>query len=528
MDQYVPKLGKDIPRFIESYKDFCRDCLGMADMNAVHDEVCDVIQNSGDKHVIVLLPRYSFKSWVVTQGYSLWRMVRDSEIRILIYSDNSTKAEGFLGGIKQHILGKTAWKNNKNELYKTRFPESFPDWEADPNGGNWNLSEIVIDVREGGQIEPTVDTGGIETSKVARHYDLIIFDDIVSDINVTTKAQMDKVHDCYKKSLSLLRPGGKIIILGTRWHDHDAYGRIIDDNKERENFIIYRRDADEVVDGKLIFEDIGLDQKFLDDQRRDQGSYLYSCLYKNSPIDEETALFKSCDFQYYVPHQTLHQNMFITGACDPAGPGEDFTAITVVGTNSHMDMYVLDAINEHLTPSQIIDRIIMLNYKWKFSKFGIEWNYFKGRLEEDFRKAEKEHLSNKNYHQFSLKEDILATNKDTNRARVLRLQPKHEAEQIYLPNIKGGSINTLKKVFAELAYQMLRFTIDGSKSQHDDLVKCLSFHVELIAKGGTVSPPDPHWTTAVAIEAEYMEKRTRYNGGIPRAYRQQYEPCFVE
>jgi len=523
-----------IPRYVESYKTFCRECLGMIDMNQVHDDICEVIQDSRDKQVLILLPRHSFKSWVITQGYALWSIVRDPEVRILIYSDCSTKAQGFLGGIKQHILGTAAWKNHKDKLCKTHFTETFPGWETDPHKiasfgdrGTWSDSEIVVDIRTGGQIEPTIDTGGIETSKVGKHYDIIIFDDIVSDINVTTKQQMDKVHDCYKKSLSLLKPGGKILIVGTRWHYGDAYGRIIADNKEKENFLIYQRDAEEVYKGQLLFEDIGLTPKFLEYQRREQGSYIFSCLYKNSPVDDETALFKISNFRYYVPHPTIHQNMWITGACDPAGEGEDFTAITVVGTDSHMNMYVLDAVNQHLTPSQIIEKIIALNYKWKFNRFGVERNFFKGRLEEDFRVAEKEHLKNKNYQQFSFKEDIVATSKDTNRARVLRLQPKHEAGQIRLPNT-SDSFNTLGKVYSELGYQMLQFTIDGSKSPHDDLVKCLSFHMELIAKGGTVSPEEPHWTTAVALETEYMEKMNKRNGGIPRAYRKQYEPCFID
>ena len=98
----------------------------------------------------------------------------------------------------------------------------------------WNESQINVSIRKEAHVEPSVDTGGIETSKVGMHYDLIFFDDIVSDVNVTTKAQMDKVHECYKKSLSLLKPGGDIIVTGTRWHFNDAYGRIIDDNKERD------------------------------------------------------------------------------------------------------------------------------------------------------------------------------------------------------------------------------------------------------------------------------------------------------
>jgi hypothetical protein len=514
-----------LARCLSSYKYFCRNCLGMEDMNPIHDEVCDIIQGSGDKQLLILLPRHSFKSWVITQGYSLWSMIRDPEIRILIYSDSATKAEGFLEGIQQHIFGKATWKNHKGELHTTRFRESFIEYETSPHKGTWNDSQIVISRRRGGQIEPTIDTGGIDSSKVGKHYDLIIFDDIVSDVNTTTKQQMDKVHDCYKKSLSLLRPNGKVIITGTRWHYGDAYGRIIADNKEKDNFIIHRRDAMERKDGKLIFEDIGLNEEFLDYQRQEQGGYLFSCLYHNSPVDDEIALFKIDDFKYYVPNPLLHENMWITGACDPAGQGEDFTAITVVGTDSHMNMYVLDAVNQHLTPSQIIEWIIRLNYKWKFQRFGIERNYFKGRLEQDFRDAEKEHLKNPNYQQFSIKEDILATSKDTNRARVLRLQPKHEAGQIRLPN-NSESFNTLSKVYSELAFQMIQFTINGPMSPHDDLVKCLSFHMELISKGGTVEENEPDWTTAVALERDYIEKLNRRNSSVPRAYRQEYEPSF--
>src|SRR3990167_9922765 len=126
--------------------------------------------------------------------------------------------------------------------------------------GKWNESQIVISKRTSAFVESSVDTSGIESSKVGLHFDRIFFDDIVSDLNVTTKAQMDKVYDCYKKSLSLLKPGGDIILCGTRWAHGDAYGRIINENKG--NFSIFIKNDLEDNGKEYPFSDAGLTREF--------------------------------------------------------------------------------------------------------------------------------------------------------------------------------------------------------------------------------------------------------------------------
>src|SRR3990172_6137156 len=251
---------------MEDYHFFAQMVLGHVDMNDEHLDLCRFLEKDS-KSKLILMPRYTFKSCIITQGCTLWKLLHNPDNRILIYSDSATKAQNFLLGIKNHIEGKTG---------RSRFREFFSGWETTSLKGKWNDSQINISLRKAGSVEPSVDTGGIETSKVGMHYDIIIFDDIVSDLNVTTKSQIDKVHDCYKKSLSLLVPGGKVLILGTRWHFGDCYGRIIKEDDDKKIFSIFIRKAEN--NGELFFDDIGgssLTKEFLEQQKSEQGSWIY-------------------------------------------------------------------------------------------------------------------------------------------------------------------------------------------------------------------------------------------------------------
>lgn len=505
-----------------NYSYFAREVLGYRkdsnigyfDLTKYHEEVCSILEDETKKNVIVLMPRYAIKSHLITVGYALWDMVRNPDTRILLYSETSTKAEGFLYGIKTHIEGKAP---------NSRFREMYPHLETDAHqGGSWTNSRIIISTRQHGQKEPTVDTGGIDTGKVGMHYDKIIFDDIVSDLNATTKQQMDKTHDCYKKALALLKPGGRIIIVGTRWHYGDAYGRIIEANKVRKNFTEYIKDAEERDStGRPLFWQIGLDKEFLTNQRRELGSYLYSCIYRNNPVDDETAMFRPENFQYYQNHPTVHNHMFVTGTCDPAGEGEDCTAITVCGTDDRKNLYVLDAVNKHLKPNRICEEIIRLNYKWGFHKFIVEKNFFHGTLERLFREVEKEHRTNPMYKEFGFSEGLQATASNKNFNRILALQAIQEQKRLFLP---GENFTALIPTISELAFQMLQFTVSGSKSPRDDLLMSLSFHTEIMRQGGKAQQAPPPETSAAWWERKAVQDYALQGRKVPVRWRNPMQP----
>ena len=505
---------KDTTRFITSFEAFLKECLGYrenkaleyVDLTPTHNDLINFLQFDEHRFKLLLMPRYSFKSEIITSAYALWNLVRNPNLRILIYSDSGMKASGFLATIKNHIEGQAP---------NSRFRDYFPSWETDPQRGKWNESQIIIRTRKVALREPSIDTAGIETSRVGMHYDMIFFDDIVSDLNVTTKAQMDKVYDCYKKSLSLLKPTGSVTVVGTRWHFGDAYGRMIAENRGEFGLFI-KKATEKGLEGDVFpFESIGLTKEFLDQQRAKQGSYLTSCIYQNEPVDDETAVFKHEHFSFYK--EVDSKQLFITCTCDPAGEGEDYTGITVVGTDKDLNMYILDVVNKHLQPNQIVDQIIKLNYRWNFDKLGIETNFFRGLLEKEIKLAVDVERKNKNFKLFST-EIFKSTAKrgESKDIRIRSLQPYHERGAL---RFKGERVETLTGAFSELAFQMLQFP----KATHDDIIDSLAWHVNLIRPGGKVEANKPHPQSPAGLELAEFERCMQMNKHLPRQFRKKFQ-----
>lgn len=490
-----------------SFFEFCYGCLGYKDIgeNNIYKELCNFLQRDSNKSRLILMPRYSFKSSIATVAYSLWRLYCNHNLRILIYSDAATKAVGFLNSIKAHIEGRVAG---------SEFRQHCPAWETNPRAGKWSESQIVISVRKTSYPEPTIDTGGTETSKTGFHYDIIIFDDIVSDKNVTTKDQMDKVVECYRTSLSLLKPGGDVLLVGTRWHFGDLYGRIIAENDSKHHFGVFLKKAE--VGGKYLFDNIGpnsLTEKFLSDQRASQGSYLYSCIYQNEPTDPETQVFKTDNFGFYG--KIKKDDLFITCTCDPAGEGEDLTGITVVGTDHKMNMHVLDVVNKHMQPSEIIDEIIRLNYEYKFKKFGLETNFFRGMLRKSLNERidEERLLRPTLFNLFGIEEFKASSRKGQNKTnRIMALQPYHESGALMFP---GEKVELLEGGFKELAWQMIQFP----NSAHDDVLDSLAYHIPLARKGGVVKKQGLPRNTPAWLERESLNRELRKMANLPRRWR---------
>ncbi len=485
--------------------------LGFKDLNTIHKDLCYFLE---ENHLfkLILMPRYSFKSSICTIGYILKELVNDPNQRVLIYSDATSKAEAFLTSIKAHIEGR---------VEGSKFFPIF-NWPVSDKAAVWNMSRIVIRGRTTSYPEPSVDTGGQETSKVGMHYDTIIFDDIVSDKNVTTKEQMDKTAECYKKALSLLRPGGKVLIVGTRWHFGDLYGRLIAENSTREVFKLFIKSAISEK-GEYLFDNIGknsLTKEFLDSQKANQGAYTFSCLYQNSPVDPETAVFKVRDFAFYGA--VKKDDLYITGTCDPAGEGEDFTAITVVGTDYKMDMHILELVNAHLQPSEIIEKIISLHYKYTFKIFGLEENFFRGMLKQALNdRINKERIENPSFVLFGIHEFVASSRKGQNKTnRIMALQPYHERGAIKFP---GEKVELLEGAFSELAYQMIQFP----HSAHDDLLDALAYQLTLVRSGGVAKKADFPVNSPAWLEKRELSREIERMNRLPRRLRQRINQELV-
>jgi hypothetical protein len=71
---------------------------------------------------------------------------------------------------------------------------------------------------------------------------------------------------------------------------------------------------------------------------------------------------------------------------------------------------------------------------------------------------------------------------------------------------------------------MIQFTIDGSKSPHNDLLVSLAMHTEIVVQGGETTKEEAPYSSAVWFEKQYIS--TLGSSKVPLKYRKQYQPIF--
>lgn len=297
--------------------------------------------------LLMLLPRGTFKTSVITVGGPCQYFLHYSEHRILLDSETSTNTSGFLGEIKGHFEG--------NDDYRAVFYSVWgimPDANSKDKSTRWHNSAVDLACRKKARKEPSIDTGGVDTTKNSRHYDLIIFDDLHSEINTKTKEQIDKVKDHWKLAYSLLDPGRPAVVIGTRWTHTDLYQEIIDEHAGDFNIITRQARSD---DGALFFPE-KLTAVFLDKQRERQGGYIFSCQYMNNPVDSDTAKFRREWFikKRWVEVDGIPINWYLT--IDPGGDGKnsDYAAFVLSGMDYQNNLYVRYIVRGKMSNGQIV------------------------------------------------------------------------------------------------------------------------------------------------------------------------------
>jgi predicted phage terminase large subunit-like protein len=377
----------------------------------------------------------------------VWRIIRDPNIRILIANAKGDNAEAFLTAIKGHFEG-----NQKLRMYYGDFV-----------GKKWNEGEIVVSKRTNLALkENTIKCAGVGASLVSQHYDLIIPDDVVNETNVTTKEQIDKVKEWWGLSQSL--GDGENTdwrIVGTRYHDNDLYGEIIEKNDSSPKpYYIYIRQV--IEDGKPLWP-----YKFNDDHiadiRANQSAYTFSCQYYNDPISDEDAMFRKEQIQYYDDDdlKSLRLNHFVT--LDPAIGQDDRNDDSVfchVAVDEDNNWFVRFPTVGKLTPGKIVDKIFEHDEEIQPKTTGIEGVAFQKVLQYMVQAKSRE---DNNYIPIT----ELKPNARSKVNRIRGLQPRFENGIIY---IRRNDKNTDKFVD-----QLLRFPT----GKHDDMIDALAYMLDI-------------------------------------------------
>ena len=362
-----------------------------------------VISRLKGSRQVVAAPRGHAKSTNFTFKDSLHAILYAYKHYILILSDSSEQAEGFLDDIKTEL------EDNANIIM------DFGSLKGDKA---WRTGVILTktDIKA-----EAIGSGKKVRGRRHRNWrpDLIVLDDIENDENVNTPEQRRKLKNWFDKAVSkagdtytdimyigtilhydsllnnvLQNPRYKtkkyraVISEATNtklWDEWEGiYTNLFNENHEEDARTFYEAHEEEMLLGVEVLWEEMLSYYDLMEIKVSEGTASFNSELQNDPIDPESATFNPEWFDYYEPELVDFSSpeFVFVAANDPSlgkNKKSDTSSIINLALSTKTGyMYVADASVERRKPDVIIDDVFEMNrrlkrdYKKGFYKFGVE------------------------------------------------------------------------------------------------------------------------------------------------------------
>ena len=413
-----------------------------------------------DRVIITMPPRHG-KSNLCSQFFPAWYLGRHPDHFVICSSYAQNLADDFGRKVRNLLADPT---------HSSVFPEC-------------RLSEDSASVQRfatasGGQYF-AVGRGGSITGRGGH---LIIVDDPIKDREEANSERIrQQLHDWFTSVVyTRLMPGGRIIVIQTRWHEDDLAGWLLrehaTDGWELFNMpAIAEEDEEWRSKGEALWPDrypVSLEEgqngSSLDRIRKAIGSSDFNSLYQQRVGAADGEIFKEAWLEDSYYRECDHRSMSKYILVDPANSKKkrsDFTAMIVIGLGADRNVYVLDIIRDKLSLTERSDKLFYLHRKWKpirtviYEQYGVQ-------ADEAYIREKMEQLS----YRFRVQPVGGNLSKEE---RVRRLVPWYEGRRVMMPktlwyrNYLGEESDLIKR-FKEEEY------LTFPNGHHDDMLDALS------------------------------------------------------
>lgn len=362
----------------------------------------EIARMKGSRNVIAA-PRGHAKSTNLTFKDSLHATVYGYKHYILLISDSSEQAEGFLEEIKTEL------EENADLIEDFGVLKGEKTWRSN---GILTKNDIKIEA---------IGSGKKVRGRKHRNWrpDLIVLDDIENDENVNTPEQRKKLKSWFEKAVS--KAGDTytdIVYIGTvlhydsllnnvlhnpRYHAkkyraviswatnqklwdawESIYINLFNENHEVDAQAFFEEHREEMLEGTEVLWEDKLSYYDLIEMKVTEGEASFNSELQNDPVDPDNATFNEEWNDYYEPElmDWKSPEFIFIGSNDPSlgkNKKSDTSAIINLALSIKTGyMYVVDASIEKRKPDVIIEDIFQMSQRLKrdyakgFYKFGVE------------------------------------------------------------------------------------------------------------------------------------------------------------
>lgn len=196
-------------------------------------DIAKYLQNPPSDRVIIQGFRGVAKSFL-TCAYAVWRLWQNRQLKILIVSASSDRADAnarFIKRIIQTIPFLADMKASKEQL------------------DTQNLFDVGGAIAD---ISPSVKSVGITGQITGTRADVLVSDDVEVPKNSGTQLQRDKLSEAVKEFDAILKPDGQIIYLGTPQNEASLYNTL---QKRGYQTRIWPVQYPETLDERMSYQD---------------------------------------------------------------------------------------------------------------------------------------------------------------------------------------------------------------------------------------------------------------------------------
>ncbi len=333
-----------------------------------------------------LIFRGAGKTTTGTILLAIWFLLKNPELRILIYS----KTEGFSKAILSEIKGH--FENNE------RLKEIFGPYYDPLLCKKWDEKEIRVLPRKGLAKEGSITVIGVGGQVVGKHYDILLGDDVVDEENSATKLQRQKIVIWYYKSLdpTLEPPDEKVEfrgihhMFGTRYHFDDLYGHLIKHELKNYHQIIKALNEKNQSPWPEKYP-----PKFFLEKRKNQGLIIFNSQYQNDTEAMKGEIFSYDDCIRLEPDEFpgstdgLRVFMGVDLAISEKESADKFAIVVLGFTPDRSHCYMLDWFEGHLRFSKQTAKIIEMAQRWEPIRIGLETNQYQDAQRQVLEDANK-------------------------------------------------------------------------------------------------------------------------------------------